>query len=86
MLLGLCSVGADIMMILRGDPTGTFVGASTQLDISIVGAEVILGSEGRALTLVELNTSLASDCFVHFKCFTDNVWSIVAQGGSVVET
>ena len=86
MLLGLCSVGADIMMILRGDPTGTFTGASTQLDISIVGAEIILGSDGAALTLVELNTSLASDCFVHFKCFTDNVWSIVGQGGDVNET
>ena len=86
MLLGLCSVGADILMILRGDPAGTFAGASTQVDISIVGAELILGSEGRALTLVELNTSLASDCFVHFKCFTDNVWSIVGQSGTVIET
>ena len=83
--MGSCSVGADIMMILRGDPTGTFVGASTQVDVSISGAELLLGSEGKALALIELNTSFASDCFVHFKCFTDEVWSIVGQSGTVVE-
>ncbi|MBU1621798.1 MAG: hypothetical protein KKF27_21395 [Gammaproteobacteria bacterium] len=84
--MGPCSVGADIMLILRGDPTGTFVGASTQLDVSISGADcIILGSDGLALTIIELNTSLYSDCFVHLKCFTDNVWSIVAQGGDINE-
>jgi len=84
--LGPCSVGADIMLMLKGDLIGTFTNDATQVDVSISGADcIILGSEGKALADVLLNTSGASDPWVHFKCFTDNVWSIMDQGGDVNE-
>lgn len=86
MRLGPCSIGADIYLILRGDPTGTFTNATAEVDISISGGDcIILGSEGLAISGWEMYTSAASDPFVHLKCFTDNVWSIVGQGGNVDE-
>ena len=84
--LGPCSVGADIMMILRGDLTGGFTNHSTQLDISISGADcIILLSTGGAGSGWEMYTSAASDPWIHLKCFTDNVWSIIDFGGDVDE-
>lgn len=84
--LGSCSVGADVMIMLRGDPAGTFTNNRAELDFSISGAIVILLlSTGGAGSGWEMNTSAASDPWVHIKCFTDGIWSIVATGGNVIE-
>ena len=79
-----CSVGADIYLILRGDPIGTFTGASTLCDVSTSGC-ILLASDGGAISGVEMHTSLASDCFVHLRAFADDVWSIVGEGGDINE-
>ena len=78
------SVGADITLLLRGDITGAFTNASTIIEVSLSGC-TLLGSEGRAILSFEMHTSLASDPWVQLKCFTDGVWSIVAQNGDVNE-
>jgi len=84
--LGSCSVGADLMIMLRGDPTGTFTNATAELDFSISGAAcILLLSTGGAGSGWEMHTSAASDPWVHIKCFTDGIWSIVGTGGKVVE-
>ena len=84
MRLGPCSVGADIMLKLLGDLTGTFTNHVTQIDISISGADcIILLSAGNAGSGFEMHASAASDCFVHLKCFTDGVWSVIDTGGDV---
>ncbi len=81
-----CSVGADLMLILRGDLTGGFTNHSTGIDVSISGADcIILLSTGGAGSGWEFYTSAASDAWVHLKCFTDNIWSIVDSGGDVNE-
>ena len=84
MRLGPCSVGADIMLKLLGDLTGTFTNHVTQIDISISGADcLILASEGKSVSGFEMHASAASDCFVDLKCFTDGVWSVIDTGGDV---
>jgi len=86
MRLGPCSVGADIMLMLVGDLTGTFTNHATQIDISISGADcLILASEGKSISGWEMYTSAASDAWVHLKCFTDDIWSIIDFGGDVDE-
>lgn len=79
-----CSLGADILLILRGDPTGTFTNASTQIDVSCSGC-ILLGSVGAAISGFEMHTSLASDCWVHLKAVADGVWAIVGQAGDIDE-
>ena len=84
--LGSVSVGADLMMIIRGDDTGTFTNEGAVLDVSISGAPcILLLSDGKAGSGWEMFTSAASDAWVHIKCFTDGIWSIVGTGGTVVE-
>ena len=84
--LGSVSVGADLMIILRGDATGGFTNNRAQLDFSISGTPcILLLSEGLAGSGWEMHTSAASNPWVHIKCFTDGVWSIVATAGNVVE-
>lgn len=77
-----CSVGADVMLRVRGDLTGTFTNESTIVEVSLSGC-ILLDSLGGAINSFEMHTSAASDAWVHLKCFEDNVWSIVAQGGDV---
>lgn len=84
--LGSCSVGGDVMIMLRGDPTGTFTNETAELDFSISGTPcILLLSEGKAGAGWFMYTSAASDPWVHIKCFTDGVWSIVGTGGKVLE-
>ena len=78
------SVGADVTLLLRGDITGTFTNYSTIIEVSLSGC-TLLGSEGRAILSFEMHTSGASDPWVQLKCFADDVWSIVAQNGSITE-
>lgn len=78
------SVGADVTMLLRGDLIGTFTNYSTIIEVSLSGC-ALLGSEGRAILSFEMHTSAASDPWIQLKCFTDGVWSIVAQNGSITE-
>ena len=86
MRLGPCSVGADIYLILRGDPTGTFTNETAEVDISISGGDcTILDSVGSTISGWEMYTSAASDPWVHLKCFTDDVWSIVGTAGNIDE-
>jgi hypothetical protein len=79
-----CSEGRDVWLYLRGDSTGTFTNASTQVDVSLSGC-ILLGSVGAAISGFEMHTSLASDCGVHLHAVRDNVWAIVSQFGDIDE-
>ena len=79
-----CSAGRDVYLFLKGDSTGAFTNASTQIDVSLSGC-TLLGSVGDALSGFEMHTSLASDCMVHLKSVADNVWAIVNQFGDIDE-
>lgn len=84
--LGSCSVGADLMIMIRGDDTGTFTNEGAVLDFSISGTPcILLLSTGGAGSGWEMFCSAASDAWVHIKCFTDGIWSIVGTGGTVTE-
>jgi len=79
-----CSAGADVMLFLKGDSTGTFGCASTQVCVSCSGC-TLHGSVGAAISGFLMHTSVASDCFVHLRALDDNVWAIVAQKGDINE-
>jgi hypothetical protein len=79
-----CSAGREVHLHMRGDATGTFTNASTQVDVSCSGC-ILLGSVGDAISGFEMHTSLASDCGVHLVAVADNVWAIASQFGDIDE-
>lgn len=79
-----CHAGRDVWLTLRGDMTGTFTNASTQVDVSCSGC-ILLASVGAAISGFEMHTSAASDCGVHLVSPAENVWSIVSEFGDINE-
>jgi len=76
------SAGADVWLLLRGDITGTFTNHSTIIEVSLSGC-VLLDSLGGAINSFEMIGSDVSDPWVHLKCFTDGVWSIIDESPSI---
>ena len=76
--LNSCSVGADIWLILRGDLTGTFTNHSTIVEVSLSEC-ILLASDGAAINSFEMIGSDVSDQWVHLKCLTDGIWSIIDE-------
>ncbi len=78
------SAGREVTIYLKGDSTGTFTNASTQIDVSTSGC-ILIGSVGAAISGFEMHTSLASDCWVHLMAPLDNTWAIVETSGDIDE-
>jgi len=78
------SAGREVTIYLKGNSTGTFTNASTQVVVSCSGC-ILLGSIGAAISGFKMHTSLASDCFVNLVATLDNTWAIVGQKGNIVE-
>jgi len=83
----LTSVSAGRQVLLRcvGDLAGAFTNNKTSICVYQSGC-ILLGSYGEAVASLHLQTSATFDTFVLLKAIYDDVWAIVADGGTVTQS